>query len=85
MVHLAAELGLADHLAAGALTADDLALRTKTHAACQGGNATARARHVAAETLAECMLPSMFLPLTNVGVERVVASAFAHDLIRQRH
>jgi hypothetical protein len=32
IVHLAAELGLADHLAAGPLTADELASRTKTHA-----------------------------------------------------
>jgi hypothetical protein len=32
IVHLAAELGLADHLAAGPLSADELATRTKTHA-----------------------------------------------------
>jgi hypothetical protein len=32
LVHLAAELGIADHLAAGPLTADELAVPTKTHA-----------------------------------------------------
>ena len=32
IVHVAAELGLADHLSAGPLTADELAARTKTHA-----------------------------------------------------
>ena len=32
LVHLAAELGLADHLAAGPLSADELAGRTQTHA-----------------------------------------------------
>src|SRR5688572_6439675 len=32
LVHLAAELGLADHLAAGPLSAEDLATRTQTHA-----------------------------------------------------
>jgi len=32
LVHVAAELGLADQLSAGALTADELASRTKTHA-----------------------------------------------------
>jgi hypothetical protein len=32
LVHLAAELGLADHLAAAPLTADELAARTKSHA-----------------------------------------------------
>jgi hypothetical protein len=32
IVHLAAELGLADHLATGPLTADELAGRTNTHA-----------------------------------------------------
>jgi len=32
LVHVAAELGLADHLAAAPLTADELAGRTKTHA-----------------------------------------------------